>query len=784
VGYRAFALSANTTLSWPSIAQNLPDVVADLMEVTPSGPGFSITMPDARQVGIGTGTIIRNVGGSSFNVLDAAGGTIATVASGTARYLYITSQSTAAGVWGSVTLGASTSVADAASLVGAGLRAIGASLNQSMPADPSASASVSVNSADRARVKIATGGSATYNLANTSVVGVDWFCGFVNAGSGMMTLDCDGLETIDGQGSIQLAPGESALVICGNSGLYYTLGRGRSTAFNFTQLVKSLAPGGTAVLTNSESANKLMRFVGLLTSNAIVEFPSTVGVYYLYNNTTGAFTTNIKTAAGSPYALPQGQRAIVYCDGVDILPAQTSIPSGGVLFADGTQSAPGMSYATETGLGFYRVSAATLAAAALSADTLRLIGVASAVRNVVVGNAISADNAYVGTNTGNLAIRVAGSETTYFTPTGFTNRADNNQYALVASRYSLAVGGALIDTDSLSTFLGMQINGVRSGTFRATEFGVSGNLRFDAVAGARVLGDFSNATLASRVMFQTSTSNSSTSVSAIPNGSSDAAAFSVFNNSTSTNAGVGVLAVTGSETSLQSSITGSGTPVPLTFYTHSGVALTQRMSIGTNGNVTMGTAAPIAGARSFSISNTNADPAATAQFAAVSQAGTFLWQAGSNANPYAFISCSSTFTSGLVINAEGAVPIVIQNNSAERLRISGTGGFNAWTVDRMTPAYFCRTWVNFNGVTPGSAPFRANGNVGSITKNGTGDYTLNFGIGMPDGNYAALVTSQTSVTASALTRFVSATASNYRFLTTDSSGNVADIDYIMVGIFR
>jgi len=74
--------------------------------------------------------------------------------------------------------------------------------------------------------------------------------------------------------------------------------------------------------------------------------------------------------------------------------------------------------------------------------------------------------------------------------------------------------------------------------------------------------------------------------------------------------------------------------------------------------------------------------------------------------------------------------------------------------------------------------------VSSVTKNGTGDYTLNFGVGMPDANYAALVTSQTSITASALTRFVSATTSNYRFLTTDSAGGVANIEYIMVGIFR
>jgi hypothetical protein len=46
-----------------------------------------------------------------------------------------------------------------------------------------------------------------------------------------------------------------------------------------------------------------------------------------------------------------------------------------------------------------------------------------------------------------------------------------------------------------------------------------------------------------------------------------------------------------------------------------------------------------------------------------------------------------------------------------------------------------RAWVNFNGTTsPGT--IRASGNVSSVTKNGTGDYTVNFATAMPDVNYA------------------------------------------------
>lgn len=52
-------------------------------------------------------------------------------------------------------------------------------------------------------------------------------------------------------------------------------------------------------------------------------------------------------------------------------------------------------------------------------------------------------------------------------------------------------------------------------------------------------------------------------------------------------------------------------------------------------------------------------------------------------------------------------------------------------------AFQCRAWVSFNGVTGtilGSSP-----NVSSITKNSTGNYTVNFSPAMPDANYAAVV---------------------------------------------
>jgi hypothetical protein len=54
------------------------------------------------------------------------------------------------------------------------------------------------------------------------------------------------------------------------------------------------------------------------------------------------------------------------------------------------------------------------------------------------------------------------------------------------------------------------------------------------------------------------------------------------------------------------------------------------------------------------------------------------------------------------------------------------------------PTYACRAWVNFDGTTsPGT--IIGSGNVSSVTRNGTGDYTVNFTTALPNANYAVSI---------------------------------------------
>jgi len=63
----------------------------------------------------------------------------------------------------------------------------------------------------------------------------------------------------------------------------------------------------------------------------------------------------------------------------------------------------------------------------------------------------------------------------------------------------------------------------------------------------------------------------------------------------------------------------------------------------------------------------------------------------------------------------------------------------------ITSTNTAKAWVNFNGTLTGTITPRASYNVSSVTKNATGDYTVNFTTPMVDANYAIIATQNGSV---------------------------------------
>jgi hypothetical protein len=78
---------------------------------------------------------------------------------------------------------------------------------------------------------------------------------------------------------------------------------------------------GSEVLTTAQWGKPAIFFSGALTGNAQMILPAIAGMRWtVMNNTTGAYSLTVKTAAGSGVVIPQGQAQGVLCDGTNIRP--------------------------------------------------------------------------------------------------------------------------------------------------------------------------------------------------------------------------------------------------------------------------------------------------------------------------------------------------------------------------------------------------------------------------------------------------------------------------------
>jgi hypothetical protein len=374
VSYRSVTLSANTDLFWPINGGVTDNVAARIMDVTATTAGLSLSMPPANQASVGQDALIRNIGANTFTVKDAAGNSIASVAPSASRYIYITTNATIAGTWGNIAFGVGSSSVDAGALAGYGLKAITNTLNAAHNVTTFSSAYTAIAS-DRASYYVWDSGAGTLTLTAAGTLGNDWFMMLRNGGTGTLTVAPSGGNLINGAASISLQPSDSCFICC--SGVaFYTVGLGRSTQFNFTQLTKAVT-SGSYILTSAEAANVVQKYTGTLSGNVTVTVPQTVQVYYITNQTNGTgagYTITFTTGAGGGTAtVPAGQQVILLCDSVNLLNAST-IAAGAttVSLVSGSVGAPSLNFASESSTGIYRPATGELGMAILGVNLFTL----------------------------------------------------------------------------------------------------------------------------------------------------------------------------------------------------------------------------------------------------------------------------------------------------------------------------------------------------------------------------------------------------------------------------
>jgi hypothetical protein len=374
VSFRDVTLSANTQLEWPINGNATDDYAARIMDVTASSSGLSLYMPPANQASVGNDALIRNIGANTFTVKDYAGANvITTVAAGEAKYVYITDNPDEEGTWGVIAFGAGASAADAGTLAGYGLLAISNTLNQSAPVTTFAS-DTTADSTFRAQTYVWTGGAGTLTLDAASTLGNNWFFMLRNGGTSTLTVATTAPDLFDGSSSILMQSGDSCIVVCSGAA-FYSVGLGKSTQFNFTQLTKPVTTG-TYTLTSTEASNVILKFTGTLTGNVTVVVPQSVQVYYVSNQTDGtasAYTVTMTTglSGAATATITAGNQVTLICDSVNLLNANTVLAGATSLSViDGAVGAPSINFANETSTGIYRNSSGELNVAVLAVKRL------------------------------------------------------------------------------------------------------------------------------------------------------------------------------------------------------------------------------------------------------------------------------------------------------------------------------------------------------------------------------------------------------------------------------
>lgn len=375
ISYAAVSLTANTTYDWALETAPSSNLIAGIMDVTATAGPWSLTLPSALEASTGQSILFNNVGSETFIIRNNAGVQVAAPVSGSVWQLYLTDNTTAGGTWEAFLYGAQVSAANAASLAGTGLIAIGSLLSLAMPVTFFGT-SYTAGVDDRAKTYIWNGGAGTLTMSTAGTLGNNWFFQLRNEGTGALVVDPPGSQTINGSSTITFQPGDSAIIFTdGNN--FYTLGYGQSPVFAFDYTSINVAGSGNYVLSGSELNRIAYNFTGVLTGNRTIIVPQTVQQYWVANNTTGPYTLTVKTSIASGYVVNQGSRAILYSDGTNVVAADTGGVAVPIAVSDGGTGATTAGNAlinlggTATGIALFTAASQAAAQVSIGLDPIQ-----------------------------------------------------------------------------------------------------------------------------------------------------------------------------------------------------------------------------------------------------------------------------------------------------------------------------------------------------------------------------------------------------------------------------
>jgi uncharacterized protein YjbI with pentapeptide repeats len=490
-------------------------------------------------------------------------------------------------------------------------------------------AGASITSANVGTAVITTGTVTNLTATSASVASV-------NAGVALLTTATVTNLTATGASIASANLGNaviSALTLTGVSVASANVGVANITDLRAASASVTSANLGTAVITNGTITNLIATSASVASVNAAVALVTTGTVTNLTSTAASIASANLGTAVITTLTATGASVAsanVGVAATTTLTAVQASIGSANLStarFLGATSGYVGIQAATNAGSTTYTLPSAdgssgqvlstngtgTLSWATAASGGGDVTGPASSTDNaiarfdlttgkVIQNSVVIVDDAGTITGVAALAATTASITSANAGTAVITTGTVTNLTSTSASIASMNAGVALLTTATVTTLTatGASIASANVGTAVVTGLTVTnasvaslnagtatittGNLTFSSTA-QRITGDMSNATLSNRLAFQTSTTNGNTTISALPNGTAVGAACRLHNSSDPANSSRVAMGVDSSITYLESAINGTGSYLPMTFYTGG----SERLRIDTSGNLGVGT---------------------------------------------------------------------------------------------------------------------------------------------------------------------------------------------------